>query len=90
MAVKKTLVKQVPKDMVNKYFKTIEQMSQISGIGENTLRLLIDNGEIDYIPIGNRRLIADKAIWDWYERNKFTANVAAESEDELCQSIAVR
>lgn len=60
------------------------------GIGENTLRLLIENGEIDYIPIGNRRLIADTAIWDWYERKKITATVTIESEGELCQSIAAK
>jgi hypothetical protein len=90
MAVKKSIAKPESHTLANKYFKTIEQMSLISGIGENTLRLLIENGEIDYIPIGNRRLIADSAIWDWYERNKVTAIVSTESEDGLCRSIAAR
>ena len=90
MAVKKPTAKPEPRALTNKYFKTIEQMSLISGIGENTLRLFIENGEIDYIPVGNRRLIADTAIWDWYERNKTTATVTTESEDRLCQSIAAR
>jgi len=90
MSVKKPIAKQEPLALANKYFKTIEQMSLISGIGENTLRLLIENGEIDYIPIGNRRLIPDTAIWDWYKRNKVTAIVATESEDGLCQSIVAR
>lgn len=90
MSVKKSITKPEPHALTNKYFKTIEQMSLISGIGENTLRLLIENGEIDYIPIGNRRLIADTAIWDWYERNKVIAVVAIESEDGLCQSITAR
>lgn len=50
--------------------KTVEQMSKISGLGENKLRELMDNGEIEYVQNGNRRLLADTAIWDWYERNK--------------------
>lgn len=48
--------------------KTVEQMSKYSGIGINKLRELINNGEIEYIQNGNRCLLADKAIWDWYDR----------------------
>lgn len=54
--------------------KTVEQMSQISGIGENKLRELMDQGNIEYIQNGNRRLLADSAIWDWYNRNKVPVN----------------
>lgn len=54
--------------------KTVEQMSQVSGIGENKLRELMDHGEIEYIQNGNRRLLADSAIWDWYNRNKVPVN----------------
>lgn len=50
--------------------KTVEQMSRISGIGANKLRELMENGELEYIQNGNRRLIADSAIWDWYNRAK--------------------
>ncbi len=50
--------------------KTVEEMSQFSGIGINKLRELINAGEIEYIRNGNRYLLADQAIWDWYERNK--------------------
>jgi len=50
--------------------KTVEQMSRLSGIGENKLRELMDKGEIEYIQNGNRRLLADSAIWDWYNRRK--------------------
>lgn len=50
--------------------KTVEQMSKVSGIGENKLRELMDSGELEYIQNGNRRLIADAAIWDWYQRAK--------------------
>ena len=48
--------------------KTVEQMSKYSGIGINKLRELINNGEIKYIQNGNRCLLADWAIWDWYDR----------------------
>ena len=53
--------------------KTVEQMSKVSGIGENKLRELMDSGELEYIQNGNRRLIADAAIWDWYHRAKRSA-----------------
>lgn len=33
----------------------------------------MDNGELEYIQNGNRRLIADAAIWDWYHRAKRSA-----------------
>jgi len=62
--------------------KTVEQMSRVSGIGENKLRELMDKGEIEYIQNGNRRLLADAAIWDWYERNKITANIPQERRAE--------
>ena len=68
MATKKITKVTTPEFMP--MLKTIEQMSHISGIGENRLRELIDNGEIEYIQNGNRRLLADQAIWDWYERNR--------------------
>ena len=74
----------------NKYFKTIEQMSLVSGIGKNTLRSLVQTGKIDYISVGNRQLIADCAIWDWYKRNKTSAAISSESEEELCQYTAAR
>jgi len=54
-------------------------MSRISGIGENKLRDLMDSGELEYVQNGNRRLIADAAIWDWYERAKITVFPSAES-----------
>ena len=61
--------------------KTVEQMSRISGIGENKLRELMDSGELEYIQNGNRRLIADTAIWDWYNRAKKAANSTAARGD---------
>ncbi len=50
--------------------KTVEQMSKLSGIGENKLRDMMDKNEIEYVQNGNRRLLADQSIWDWYERNR--------------------
>ena len=61
--------------------KTVEQMSRISGIGENRLRELMDSGELEYIQNGNRRLLADTAIWDWYHRAKQKANPPTEKGD---------
>lgn len=54
------------------------EMSKVSGIGENKLRELMDNGELEYVQNGNRRLIADTAIWDWYERAKNAVKPPAE------------
>ena len=48
--------------------KTVEQMSRYSGIGINKLREMINSCEIEYIQNGNRCLLADRAIWDWYNR----------------------
>lgn len=67
MARKKEVIEIVP------MLKTVEQMSKISGIGENKLRELMDKGELEFIQNGNRRLLADAAIWDWYSRNKTPA-----------------
>lgn len=49
--------------------KTVEQMSKYSGIGINKLRDMINHHEIEFIQNGNRCLLADQAIWDWYSRN---------------------
>ena len=74
MAKKETSNPTVP---VLPMLKTVEQMSRISGIGENKLRELMDSGELEYIQNGNRRLIADAAIWDWYHRAKTKAKPPA-------------
>ncbi len=46
------------------------QMAKVSGIGENTLRRLMLENEIEYLQIGSHRLLAECAIWDYYERKK--------------------
>ena len=53
MAKKETASPAIP---VFPMLKTVEQMSKISGIGENKLRELMDSGELEYIQNGNRRL----------------------------------
>lgn len=73
---------QQPLESTREFFpllKTVEQMSRISGIGENKLRELMDNGEIEYIQNGNRRLLTEAAIWDWYERCKIPARPVTEA-----------
>ena len=50
-----------------------KEMSRISGIGENKLRQMMDDGEIEYLQIGNHRLLRKEAIWDYYERHKTAA-----------------
>jgi len=37
----------------------------------------MDNGELEYIQNGKRRLIADAAIWDWYHRAKIATKPPA-------------
>lgn len=60
--------------------KTVEQMAVISGIGENRLRTLMDNGELEYIKNGNRRLISNAAIMDYYDRAKTPVSAAVKRE----------
>lgn len=76
MAVKKQAA---PPVEIFPLLKTVEQMSKISGIGENKLRELMDSGEIEYVQNGNRRLLAEAAIWDWYERHKIPARAVKEA-----------
>lgn len=78
MAAKKTITP--PVQPVFPLLKTVEQMSKISGIGENKLRELMDSGEIEYVQNGNRRLLAEAAIWDWYERHKIAVRAACPVE----------
>ena len=58
--------------------KNVEQMSRISGIGENKLRQLIEDRQIEYVENGNRKLLVEAAIWDWYDRNKIRVEKEAE------------
>lgn len=64
---------QVMRNPFEPMLKTVEQMAVVSGIGENRLRQLMDNGELEFIQNGNRRLISEQAIWDYYNRAKTPA-----------------
>jgi hypothetical protein len=63
-----------PEPEIVPMLKTVEQMSRYSGIGINKLREMINNREIEFIHNGNRCLLADQAIWDWYNRNRVRPN----------------
>jgi len=71
MPIKKSATKKSSADTsAMPMLKTVEQMAMVSGIGENKLRDLMEKRQIEFVQNGNRRLIADEAIWGWYERNK--------------------
>jgi len=53
--------------------KTVEQMQTVSGLGVKKLMTMIHNGEIDYIKNGNRYLLTEQAILEWYNRSKVRA-----------------
>lgn len=61
-------------------FKMAAEMSKICGIGENRLRQMMDNGEIEYLQVGNKRLLTVRAVLDYYERNKVAVrNISEQS-----------
>jgi len=51
-------------------FMSVKQASRVCGIGERKLRKLISQNEIEHISNGNRRLLTEEAIYDWYNRTK--------------------
>ena len=55
---------QVVRNPFEPMLKTVEQMAVVSGIGENRLRQLMDNGELEFIQNGNRRLISEQPCQD--------------------------
>ena len=63
------------------FFKTVEQMSTVCGLGANKLRQLMDKGELEYLPNGSHRLLTDRAIWDYYERAKIYAHSKTKGGD---------
>jgi hypothetical protein len=55
--------------------KTPEQLSKISGIGENKIRQLMTSGELKHVKIGNRRLATEHDIEVWYRQNQIPSAV---------------
>lgn len=50
-----------------------KELARISGIGENTIRRLMDMGELEFLQIGSHRLLRPDAVLDYYERHKTPA-----------------
>lgn len=66
---------------------TAKMMSKVCGIGENRLRQLMEEGQLEYLQVGNHRLICEKAIWAYYERAKTPAWALQQSVMELPQPV---
>ena len=49
---------------------TAKELARLSGIGENTIRHLMDEGELEYLLIGTHRLLRVEDILDYYDRHK--------------------
>lgn len=54
-------------------FLTPEQASKLSGLGVNRVRQLMDDHQLEYLPVGNRRLTTAAALLDYYQRAKISA-----------------
>jgi len=54
-------------------FLTPEQARKISGLGVNRIRQLMEDGQLEYLPVGNRRLTTVQALLDYYKRAKVPA-----------------
>lgn len=54
----------------NPIFMTPEQASKVSGIGVNRIRQLMEEKQLEYLPVGNRKLLVVDALMDYYERAK--------------------
>ncbi|MBD5160812.1 MAG: helix-turn-helix domain-containing protein [Oscillibacter sp.] len=63
------------KEMSTQYplFLTPEQAAKVSGLGVNRIRQLMDEGNLEYLPVGNRRLLTIQALTDYYQRAKVPA-----------------
>ena len=62
--------KKNPITMPTPLLVTAKELARFSGIGENTIRRLMDEGELEYLLIGNHRLLRAEAVLDYYERHK--------------------
>ena len=55
-------------------FLTPEQAAQRSGLGVNKIRQLMQDGELAYLAVGNRKLTTVKDLLSYYEKSKSPAN----------------
>ena len=51
-------------------FLSPDQAAKISGLGVNRIRQLMEDGQLEYLPVGNRRLTTVQALLDYYKRAK--------------------
>ncbi|MDR0905413.1 MAG: DNA-binding protein [Oscillospiraceae bacterium] len=68
--MKKSQSTKSPEAQLLPLLKTPELMAKVCGIGENKLRQLMEAGEIEYLLNGNRHLLLDEAVLDYYHRAK--------------------
>ena len=66
---------------------TASMMAKVSGIGEATLRTLMAQGEIEYLQIGNHRLLSVNAIWAYYETHKTPSKPAIKARFDAIQKM---
>ena len=52
-------------EVPHKLFLTAEEASKVSGLGVNLIRRLMDEGKIEYLQNGNRRLTTIQALLDY-------------------------
>lgn len=57
-------------EVPHKLLLTAEEASKVSGLGVNLIRRLMDEGKIEYLQNGNRRLTTIQALMDYYQREK--------------------
>ena len=62
--------KKNPITMPTPLLVTAKELARFSGIGENTIRRLMDEGELEYLLVGTHRLLRAEAVLDYYERHK--------------------
>lgn len=56
-------------------FLTPEQAAKLSGLGVNRIRQLMDDHQLEYLPVGNRRLTTIEALLDYYRRAKVSISI---------------
>lgn len=60
-------------ETIRPLFLTAEQAGRASGLGVNRIRQLMEDGRLEYLPVGNRKLTTVKALLDYYQREKVSA-----------------
>lgn len=54
-------------------FLNPEEAGRISGLGVNQIRRLMEEGKLEFLKNGNRKLTTIRALLDYYEREKTPA-----------------